>query len=233
MARWITVWFLVVFVGGALCGFADDAELGAPSARQPHVVQAVMEHVSLPTGTAIRMKLDKPLSSERSLPGDRFSGRIAQPDRKNGKTVIPAGASISGQVTRVSSPRRIKGKPSIVLLPEQVTLADGEKLHLSATVVDTGQPRELDVDDEGHIRGRGRDGSDNRETLVGTGAGAGIGAIAAGGPGALVGAGVGATVTTAHWLIRHRTVEIPAGTELILELKRPLALNRGREQVSE
>jgi len=181
--------------------------------------------LSLPTGTAIRMKLDKPLSSDHNKPGDTFSGKITQDIRLDGRVVVPAGALLSGKVMRVSSPRRIKGKPSLALRPEQITLPDEMRLPLSAVVVDTSQPKKFDVDDEGHIHGRGRDAGDNLETLVATGAGAGVGAVAGGGAGALIGAGAGATVSTAHWLVKHRSVVIPAGTELVLELQRPLSLN--------
>jgi hypothetical protein len=35
---------------------------------------------------------------------------------------------------------------------------------------------------------------------------------------------VGATSTTAHWLAKHRSAILPAGTELTLELNRPMAM---------
>jgi hypothetical protein len=217
MARFLSICFLMVSCAAAV-SFGGDAAL---STQPP----ASRSDWRLPSGTGIHMKLDNSLSTDRGKPGDKFSGHITQDVRLHGRTVIPAGASVAGQIIRVSAPRRIKGKPSITLRPEQITLPDGHNLRLSAMVVDTGNPRYFDVSDEGRIRGRGRDASDNLETLAATGAGAGVGAIAAGGAGALLGAGVGATITTAHWLLRHRSVEIPAGTELVLELSRPLALN--------
>src|SRR5437667_108177 len=36
---------------------------------------------------------------------------------------------------------------------------------------------------------------------------------------------IGATGTTVHWFARHRSAMIPTGTELILELNRPLMMN--------
>jgi len=38
----------------------------------------------------------------------------------------------------------------------------------------------------------------------------------------LVGGAIGAGGTTTHWLTKHRSAILPAGTELTLELNRPL-----------
>ncbi|MFB3812758.1 MAG: hypothetical protein ACE14L_01500 [Terriglobales bacterium] len=176
----------------------------------------------LPSGTAIRMKLEAPISTDAAVPGDTFSGRVTEPVMFDGRTIIPIGASVQGRVMRVASPRRIKGKPSVHLHPEQIILPDGEVRQITAAVVDTDRPRKFDVDDEGNIRGRGRSAKDNRELLLGSGAGAGVGAIVGGGSGALIGAGVGAVVSTTHWLVGRRSATIPAGTELVLELSRPV-----------
>jgi hypothetical protein len=51
-----------------------------------------------------------------------------------------------------------------------------------------------------------------------------IGGLIGGGPGVLIGGAVGATATTVHWLAKHRSATMPAGTELTLELNRPMAV---------
>ena len=43
-------------------------------------------------------------------------------------------------------------------------------------------------------------------------------------PGILIGGAVGAGSTGGHWLSKHRSATLPAGTELTLELNRPLAM---------
>jgi hypothetical protein len=35
---------------------------------------------------------------------------------------------------------------------------------------------------------------------------------------------VGATATVTHWLAKHRSAVLPAGTELTMELSRPLVM---------
>ena len=51
-----------------------------------------------------------------------------------------------------------------------------------------------------------------------------VGGLIGGGPGLLIGGAVGATSTTVHWLTKHRSATMPAGTELTLELNRPLSM---------
>jgi hypothetical protein len=49
-----------------------------------------------------------------------------------------------------------------------------------------------------------------------------VGGLIGGGPGVLIGGVIGASSTTAHWLTKHHSAILPAGTELTLELNRPL-----------
>jgi hypothetical protein len=51
------------------------------------------------------------------------------------------------------------------------------------------------------------------EIGMGTGGGMLIGGLAGGGKGFLIGGAIGATVTVAHWLGKHRSAMLPAGTE--------------------
>ena len=51
-----------------------------------------------------------------------------------------------------------------------------------------------------------------------------IGGLIGGGPGILIGGAIGAGSATAHWLATHRSATLPAGTELTLELNRPLTM---------
>lgn len=182
--------------------------------------------LSLPAGTAIRMKIDNSISTLNRR-GDRFSGRVTEAVSYEGRVMIPVGSTVQGDVLRTSSPRRFKGKPMIDLHPELVTLPSGESYLISATVVDTGDPKALDVNEEGQIRGSGHSRSDFVIGGIGTGFGAGIGALAAGPEGALIGAGIGATAGTVRWLVNRNEMTIPAGTELILELNRPVGTNQG------
>jgi len=179
-------------------------------------------NLSLPAGTALKVKLENPLSTSSSESGDPFSGRVTELD---GKTVIPTGATVQGRVTKLSAPRRIAGKPTIGIFPETVVLPNGERYMLNATLVDTNVGHGTDVNEEGQFQGTGHNGKDLTEIGFGTGGGMLAGGLIGGGKGMLIGGAIGATATVAHWLGKHRSATLPAGTELVMELSRPMTMS--------
>jgi hypothetical protein len=177
----------------------------------------------VPAGTALMVKLETTLATFSNKAGDPFQARLTQAVVLDGKTMIPAGTVVEGRVTKVAEPRRISGKPTIGLLPEALILPTGERLFLDATLVDTNIPG-TDVNQEGQFKGSGHDRRDQIEIGGGTAGGMLVGGLIGGPPGIVIGGVVGAGSTSAHWLSKHRSATLPAGTELTLELNRPLAL---------
>jgi hypothetical protein len=185
---------------------------------------AAQQSQSVPAGTALMVKLDTTLATFSNRVGDPFRGSLTQPVVLNGKTMIPAGATVEGRVTKLSEPRRISGKPMIGILPEAVILPSGQRYSLDAMLVDTNAGRGTDVNEEGQFTGTGHDRRDTLETGGGAAGGMLIGGLIGGGPGILIGGAVGAGSSTVHWLSKHRSAILPAGTELTLELNRPLTM---------
>jgi hypothetical protein len=181
--------------------------------------------VSLPAGTALKVKLETTLTTANNKAGDPFSGRVTEPVVVDGKTVVPIGTTVEGRLTRVTDPRRIAGRPTIGVLPENLVLPNGEKYVLNATLVDTDRGGHTDVNDEGQFKGEGHTNIDTVEVASGTGTGMLAGGLIGGGKGVLIGGVVGATVTVAHWLSKHNSAYLPAGTELVMELDRPLEVS--------
>jgi hypothetical protein len=179
--------------------------------------------VLLPIGTAIRMKLSAPISTHDSKEGDIFVGTVSEDVVVEGKTVIPAGANMNGRITRISEPRRFAGRPSIQLTPYWITLSSGKSLQIAAAVVDTNQPRQLHVNDEGRIKGPGLTKQDKVEFVAATGTGTVVGSVISLGTGTWIGAAAGASFATGHFLIRRHSLELPIGTELIMEISNPVA----------
>jgi hypothetical protein len=202
-----------------------EAPAATAAAENPAPEAAAAAAFALPPGTAVYMKLETPISTRTNSRGDRFSGRVTQPVNLNGRTVIPVGAAIEGRVLQADEPRRIRGVPTIDLHPETVTMPDGTRFAMNAVVVDTSLHPDVEVNEEGRIRGKGRDGRDWKETGIATGAGAGIGALAGGGKGALLGAGIGATASVVRWMTRTHSASLPVNTEIIMELSRPMSLS--------
>lgn len=175
----------------------------------------------VPAGTVLTVKLETTLATFSNKPGDPFRGSLTQPVIVSGQTLIPAGAVVEGRVTKVSEPRRISGKPTIGILPETVILPSGERYYLDATLTDTNIPGS-DVNSEGQFKGNGHDRRDTIEQGGGAAGGMVIGGLAGGPVGVLVGGVIGAGAGTGYWLAKHRSAVLPAGTQLTLELNRPM-----------
>jgi hypothetical protein len=186
-------------------------------------VAAMGEDISLPAGTSMKVKLETALTTS-SKTGDPFSGRVTEAVTLDGKPVIPIGATVQGRVVKATEPRRIQGKPTIAIFPETVVLPSGEHYVLNASLVDTSLRNGTDVNDEGQFKGKGYEGDDLIQAGIGTGAGMLIGGLIGGGKGVLIGGAVGATVSAVRWLGKKNSATLPAGTEMVMELSRPLAM---------
>ncbi|MGO9123480.1 MAG: hypothetical protein ACLP6G_01190 [Terriglobales bacterium] len=181
-------------------------------------------NISLPTGTSLTVKLENNLATFSSKTGDPFSARVTEAVLLDGKTVIPVGATVQGRVTQVSGPRRIQGRPTIGIFPEALVMPDGQRFVLNAALVDTNLRNGADVNDEGQFKGKGHDGQDLTEIGMATGGGMLVGGLAGGGKGVVIGGAIGATATVVHWLGKKKSANLPAGTELVMELSRPLEM---------
>ena len=107
-----------------------------------------------------------------------------------------------------------------------VTFPDGRMLSMSAVIVDS-QVDGTTVNDEGQIKGSGHTRGDLIEMGAGTAGGLTIGALAGGAKGAFIGAAIGGGATAIHWLTKHHSTELPAGTELVMEISSPMTLSAG------
>lgn len=188
------------------------------------LVAIAQNNVSLPTGTSLTVKLETNLATSSSKTGDVFSARVTEPVLLDGKTVIPVGATVQGRVAQVSEPRRISGRPTIGILPDTLVMPDGQRFVLSASLAETNLHNGTEVNDEGQFKGKGHDGQDLTEIGMATGGGMVIGGLAGGGKGVVIGGAIGATATVVHWLSKKKSATLLAGTELVMELNRPLEM---------
>ncbi len=76
----------------------------------------------IPAGTVLDVKLTQPLSSKTAQPGDPFTATLADPIVAHGKTVIPAGANVTGKVVDAKSKGKIKGEARLELAATSISV---------------------------------------------------------------------------------------------------------------
>lgn len=172
--------------------------------------------VTLQPGTALAVRLNHAITTDRNKPGDRFSGVVEAPVLVGQRVVIPKGAGVTGLVRRCASSGRFKGSAVVSLGLLSVDF-DGREYSITSSPATRYSG--------GHKK--------RNWAMIGGGSGAGalIGGLAAGGGGALIGAGAGAAAgTVGAALTGRKQVRIPAETLVHFRLAAPLTVRTEAHQ---
>jgi hypothetical protein len=196
-------------------------------------VAARAQVVTLTPGTALQVVLETYLNTNESKSGDPFRSHLVMPVFVDEEEVLPVGCVVEGTVVRVQGPGRVGGKAEMQLRPEKLTLPSGEVLELAATITGgQGADNTKVTGEEGTIQASGKEGINTRGVATTATTGAVLGTIMAGGQGAAIGAGAVGAIALLHYIFkRGKDAELPAGSELVLELNRSLTFNPTMEEV--
>ena len=181
--------------------------------------------ITLPAGTTLQVVLETTLSTKNSKEGEMFRSRVVMPVFANEREVLPIGCTVEGTVVRLKQPGRVTGKAEMQLRPEKITFPDGTTVDLTATLTgaQTGDDTKVDSE-EGTVKASGSEGMNTRGVITSAGTAAVLGGVMAGGTGAAIGAGaVGAIALLSQIFKRGKDAELGPGTEITLELNRPLS----------
>jgi hypothetical protein len=184
-----------------------EANTPPPPAEAPSSQAAP---IVIPANTALAVRLNHPIGTDRVESGASFSATVADPVVVSGQTVIPAGAPVKGTVVYAHRAGRLKGVAEI-------------RLALTSVEVE-GNPYRLDTTTCTRV---GQNHKKHNAEMIGGGAGAGAltGALVGHGKGALIGAPVGAGAGTATATITEkRNLIIPAETAMTFRLLQPVAV---------
>ena len=189
--------------GPAATGAGAAAPAGAAAARAEKPAAPpppAFVEVTVPAGTELSIELLNDLSSETATVETAVRGRLRRAVEAEGRTVLPAGATMTGAVTEVVRPGKVKGRASLSLQFTHVTV-NGERSPLAT--------RPITVEGESSTK------SDAAKIGIGAGAGAVVGGILGGGSGAAAGAAIGGGAGTAAVLAtRGKDVVLASGTAL-------------------
>jgi hypothetical protein len=198
----------------------------SPVAAAP-AAAAVPHSARIAEGTKIRFTLNQNLSTKTAREGDDFSGVVSRSVRQGDDVVIPEGSVIRGRVSHVQRPGRVKGRGELGLRFDELELPNGQTYDLSASLTNIEEGEKESVDEEGQVKSEGTKKRDAATIGAGAGIGAIIGAIAGGGKGAAIGAGGGAAAGGGLVLLtRGKDVELKRGSELAIQLDRPLTVQQ-------
>ena len=182
----------------------------APAPRPAEPPKPVYRDVSAAVGTALSLSLITPLSSETAKVETPVTARLRQPIVVDGFTVVPAGATLHGDVTEVERAGRVKGRSRLVFRFGEVQVnGDRDPFRTNALT----------------FEGEATKGEDAVKVGGGAGIGAAIGGILGGKSGAAKGAAIGGAAGGGAVLAtRGKEVELAEGTELNTSLASPYSV---------
>jgi type IV secretion system protein VirB10 len=180
-------------------------------------------------GTRIPLSMINSISTKTAAEGERVYLETVFPILVNAHVVIPPGSYVSGTVTEVKRPGRVKGRGELYVRFDALTLPNGVTRDFRARMasLDGRAPETLDKS-EGKIKGEGDKAGDIKTVGEGAGAGATIGGLAGAaaghaGMGAGIGAAAGATAGLMYALLtRGPDAVLAKGTTMEMVLDRPL-----------
>ena len=101
------------------------------SAAVPYV-QA--DDVLLPKGTHITLRLNDTLSTASNMEGDEFTATVVNPVYYNDRVVISRGSVVTGSVSRILRPDRLKGKAVLDLMLQSIRVPGYKPANIVATL---------------------------------------------------------------------------------------------------
>jgi hypothetical protein len=199
---------------GSAAARAQQPGNSAPSTLDKLVAavtpKAEFKEVTIPSGTAVNLTLETAVGSDSSSIEDTVRAKVSKPIMIAGLTAVPAGAEAVGTVTGAEHSGKVKGRASLSLRFNRLTVWDETQEISTARISRQAAATKRE---------------DATKIGIGAGAGAVIGAIAGGKKGAAIGTAVGAGGGTGVVLATSgEEVRLAAGTPLRTTLQEPLTV---------
>ena len=216
--------------------------LGYLQAQQPALKErpaAPPDAVQVDSGTHILLNMINSVSTKQAVVGDRIYLETAFPVIANGKIIVPQGSWVTGTVTEVRRPGRVKGRGELEVRFDSLTLPNGVTRNFRSDLgaLDATNSGTLDRE-SGKVKGPGDKAGDAgtvvRSTAegaaIGTAVGAATGHIGTGSVIGLAGGAVGGLIGVLA--SRGPDAVLPRGSSVEMVLDRPLVYTPGELDLS-
>lgn len=179
-------------------------------AAPPPPPQPTFRELSVPSGTAIPIRITQTLDSASTQEGQTFSGTVTSDILVDGLVAIPQGSAVAGRVDAVQEAAHFKGNSLLTISLTSVSRR-GERIPITT--------------DPYSKQGAGRGKNTATKTGVGAAAGAILGGIFGGGSGAAIGAAAGGGAGAGiNGVTRGEQVQIPSESVVSFRLTNPISV---------
>lgn len=169
------------------------------------------EQLLVPASSVVGLRIETPLTTERSRLEDRVDARVTRDVIADGRVAIPAGARAIGTVMLVERGGKLKERARLGVRFHTLVLADGTELPISTEAI--------------YREGESPSAESTRKIGGATVGGAILGAIIGGKKGAILGGATGAAGGTAVVMAGDRNAAtLPLGTIVTIRLAAPVGV---------
>ena len=194
-------------------GAAPNAASARPAPVTPVAAKAPApsyREVTIPSGTTLSLSLTSAVASDTSKVEDAVSAELIQAVTVDGRDVLPAGSTVSGQVTSADASARVRGRAQVAFRFNSLTTG-GTKYDIQTA----GLSREAPA----------TKGEDATKIGIGAGVGAAVGGLLGGKGGAAKGAAVGGGAGTGVVLAtKGQEMRLAPGADVTTTLTAPLTV---------
>ena len=194
-----------------------------------------IDKLTIPSGTKFKTRLETPISSKLSEVGDTIIVTLLEPMALGSQHVLPRGTEMTGKVTFVKRPGKVKGRAEVYALINELTTNYGsEPIHVSIDAADdVANDEKIRTDEEGKLKSNNNLGDDLEDATRG----ASLGSLATT-PVAIATDSVGAAIAgpavgaiAGLLLSRGKEVRLPVGTVFRMKFDKDLTVPVSTAQV--
>jgi len=211
---------------------ADSQNSAASQTLRQRSDAPATDNVQIAPGTHILLNMINTVSTKQANVGDRMYLETAFPVLSGNRIVIPQGSWVTGTITQVKRPGRIKGHGELQVSFDSITLPNGvtRNLHSDLGAIDPRSDEKLNRE-RSKVTGPGNKKGDTETvagtattgTIIGSGIGAAAGSVARG---AGIGAGAGAATGLLGVLLsRGPDAMLTKGSTVEMVVDRPLSFS--------